>query len=292
MNPAPPPYSPNVVNQTVSYGGQTWKGNPGGEWAVEQKSQSDIANEQRNIALEAVKPAITSLEASIPEIKTKFESAQAQVGAEKEPLKARYEQLLNEIRGRETSQVNDVTKTANREFARRGITADSTFAAEETTGRTAPIRGQAQSDILTTTFDRESKLREIDNTITNLTQSMVEAERDVRNTIGQIQATAGTEAANRAYDIYKTQQAEKQAALDRALQERQVAAQETAASKSSTQIVTQNGRQLLIDSTTGATIRDIGPSAAPSTSPTGGVSNYLTPKALNYSPVKRYSIMP
>lgn len=35
MNPTPPPYAPNVVNQTVSYGGVTWKGNPGGDWYPE-----------------------------------------------------------------------------------------------------------------------------------------------------------------------------------------------------------------------------------------------------------------
>ena len=31
----PPPYAPNVVNQTVSYGGKTWKGNPGTGWTLE-----------------------------------------------------------------------------------------------------------------------------------------------------------------------------------------------------------------------------------------------------------------
>ena len=30
-----PPYAPNVVNQTVSYGGATWKGNPGSDWTLE-----------------------------------------------------------------------------------------------------------------------------------------------------------------------------------------------------------------------------------------------------------------
>lgn len=186
---------------------------------------------QRQIALEAVQPAVTSLEASVPEIRNRFTQAQTQVGNEKQPLKDRYDQLLNEIRGRETSQINDTTRVANREFARRGITADSTYAAEETLGRTAPIRSAAQSDILTTTFDREAKLRDIDNTISNLTTEMVTAERDVRNTIGKIQATAGTEAANRAVQMYQIQKQEQQAALDRALQERQVAAAETAAKK-------------------------------------------------------------
>lgn len=244
-------------------------------------STEGVDNEvQRKYAMEAVQPAINSLEASLPEISAKFKSAQDQVSAEKQPLKDRYDQLLNEIRGRETSQVNDTTKTANREFARRGITADSTFAAEETQGRTAPIRSAAQSDILTTTFDRESKLREIDNTITNLTQDMITAERDVRNTIANIQATAGTEAANRAFEMYKIQRQEQQSALDRALTARTVTAAETTANakanETSTQIVTQNGRQLLIDSRTGATIRDIGPSGT-GTGTTANISTYLNP---------------
>ncbi len=187
------------------------------------------------MALDAVQPAISSLSASLPEIQTKYQTQQAQQEAEKQPLKDRYDQLLAEIRGRETSQVNDVTRTANREFARRGITADSTFAAEETQGRTQPIRGAAQSDILTTTFDRESKLREIDNTITNLTTEMVTAERDVRNTIAQIQATAGTDAANRALEMYKVQQQEKQNALDRLLTERSLANSEQSTRNSATE---------------------------------------------------------
>ncbi len=33
-----PPYSPNVVNQTVHYGGVTWKGNPGSDWTPEAAS--------------------------------------------------------------------------------------------------------------------------------------------------------------------------------------------------------------------------------------------------------------
>ena len=38
--PTPPPYDPNVVNQTVSYGGATWKGNPGTGWTIESQAGS------------------------------------------------------------------------------------------------------------------------------------------------------------------------------------------------------------------------------------------------------------
>jgi hypothetical protein len=37
-----PPYAPNVVNQTVSYGGATWKGNPGSDWVLENESGGGI----------------------------------------------------------------------------------------------------------------------------------------------------------------------------------------------------------------------------------------------------------
>lgn len=35
-----PPYAPNVVNQTVQYGGTTWKGNPGSDWTEQAGSSS------------------------------------------------------------------------------------------------------------------------------------------------------------------------------------------------------------------------------------------------------------
>lgn len=35
-----PPYAPNVVNQTVTYGGATWKGNPGSDWTMQSSNPS------------------------------------------------------------------------------------------------------------------------------------------------------------------------------------------------------------------------------------------------------------
>jgi hypothetical protein len=183
-----------------------------------------LSRNQTEANMNAVKPAVDSLSAGIPELRQAYTQRQTQVQAEKEPLVQRYEQLLNEIRGRETSQVNEVTRNTNREMARRGISGDSTFASDELQGRTAPIRGAAQSDILTTSFDRESKLREIDNMITNLNSEMVQAERDIRNSIAQIQAQAGSAGVAQALQIFQMAQQQREAALDRALQERQLTA--------------------------------------------------------------------
>ena len=217
-----PSFAPDTVNQHVQVGDKLWIGNPNQGWHERVKSPDQLANEQRNIFMEAVKPAVTSLESSIPEVQSNYQKRQEQVGAEKQPLKDRYDQLLNEIRGRETSQVNDTNRNVSREMGRRGIALSSTFAGDESLGRTAGIRGQAQSDILSTNFDRESKLREIDNTITNLNSEMVTSQRDIRNTIAQIQASAGTDAAKQAFQMFQIQQQERQATLDRVLKEREL----------------------------------------------------------------------
>lgn len=39
-----PPYQPNVENQTVEYGGQTWKGNPGEDWTLAGGGYGAIEN--------------------------------------------------------------------------------------------------------------------------------------------------------------------------------------------------------------------------------------------------------
>lgn len=181
----------------------------GGLTLEEKQARQTAAN------LQAVQPAVTSLEAGIPEVKQAYTTRQSQLTAEKDPLIQRYQQLLDQIQGRETSQVNDVSRDTTRELGRRGITSDSTFASQQIQGVTAPIHSQAQSDILSTTFDREANLRQIDNSITNLTSEMVQAERDIRNSIAQIQATAGSQGVAQALQLYQIAQEQRKADLDR-----------------------------------------------------------------------------
>lgn len=219
INPSSGNWDDNYFAQ--NFGGEYQRQHGGRQYG--EDDYSFFNRQQQEQAKQIIEPAVKSLEAGIPELKQAYQTRQTELAAEKDPLIQRYEQLLNEIRGRETSQVNDVTKTTNREMGRRGITLDSTFAAEETQGRTAPIHGAAESDILSTTFDREAKLRDIDNSITNLTSEMVAAERDVRNSIAQIQAQSGQQAAQNAINLYNIATQQRQAELDRLLKEKELA---------------------------------------------------------------------
>ena len=271
------------------------------DWLHEQRqAQGGLTLEEKQrfateANMRAIQPAVSSLEAGIPELRAAFMTRQSQLEAEKQPLKDRYEQLLNEIRGREQSQVNEATEIANREFGRRGIPLSSTFVAEEIFGRTQPIRSAAQSDILSTIFEREANLRNLDNAITNLTSEMVEAERNIRNSIAQIQATAGSTGVAQALEMFKFAQEQRQKELDRLLTERELNASIEVAKRADTEIVTVDGRKKLINKQTGEVISDLGSSSEGGTGGTGGIviggtkSSTQTNKADEWEPITQSS---
>lgn len=45
-----PPYAPNVVNQTVDYGGAQWKGQPGGDWVLQGTSGGSSGSSSGDIS--------------------------------------------------------------------------------------------------------------------------------------------------------------------------------------------------------------------------------------------------
>lgn len=187
---------------------------------------SDNAQAQKQYQ-DAIAPAVTSLTASLPEISNNYDTQSAQLTAEKDPLKARYQSLIDQITGDTQGQVNTTTKTATNELGRRGIPISSTSAQQEIQGQVLPIQQAGQTNITNATLDREEKLKGLDDTIANLTSQKVSAQRDVYNTIAQIQAQAGTGAAQQAFQMYQSQQQQTEDALNRALQEKQLALQTT-----------------------------------------------------------------
>ena len=176
--------------------------------------------QQQQIFQNAIRPAVSSLEASRPEVTQSFDTRAAQVEAGREPLKARYDKLIADIRGAGASQETDTTRVLRQELGKRGITGSSTFAQEEELRRIQPIQQATESNVTNTTLDREEKLRGLDDVITNLTQEKVAALRDITNSIAQIQASAGTDAAKQALEMYRIRRDEIQKELDRAVAEK------------------------------------------------------------------------
>lgn len=229
-----PNYAPNVKNQTVDFGGQTWKGQPGQGWVLQSSTQEYADQKGREIQQgfkDAVKPAIDSLTASKPEVAAQYDTRSSQVAAAADPLKARYEKLIADIKGAGAQQVTNTTRVTAQEFGRRGIPLSSTSAQEEQLRRTQPIEEATTSGVTDVTLDREEKLRSLDDTITNIMQEKIAAERGINNTIASLQATSGTDAANAAIQMFQFQEQKRQADLDRAIQERLATVAETNANK-------------------------------------------------------------
>lgn len=197
----------------------------------------------------AIQPAVASLQASIPEVATNYDTQTAQVQAEKDPLIARYQALIDQINGSTQGQVNATQTTATNELGKRGIPLSSTAAQQEIQGQVLPIQQAGQANVTNTTLDREEKLKGLDDTIANLNQQKIASERDITNTIAQIQASAGTQAAQQAFQMFQVQQQATQDALDRAIQERQLAIQQTTATAAANKVDTASVQGGLYDVT-------------------------------------------
>lgn len=256
---AQPSFAPDTVNQHVQVGNELWIGNPGQGWHLRQFSPEELQRQQIQASMGAIQPAVDSLNAGIPEVANRFDTARSQAEATRNPLLERYNNLISDLRASESGRVAETQGVTAREMGRRGIPLSSTFAAEETMRRTAPIQSETNALVRDVGLDRENKVRELDDLIANLTLEQTSAERDIRNTIANLQANAATGALDRALQQYQIEENSRQQALDRLLTERSLEITAASNAKPSTQVVTVNGKQYLMNSTTGEYIRELGP---------------------------------
>jgi len=118
--PTPPPYAPNVVNQTVSYNGATWKGNPGTGW-----TQQGEGSQGESFADSILKAVADPLQAEIESWWKRldeydknnpfaFDEALAKASSQ-ERLNPYYDATMNEfmtgIRRSSSRSVEDMTRT-------------------------------------------------------------------------------------------------------------------------------------------------------------------------------------
>lgn len=169
---------------------------------------------QRAIELQnkAIQPAISSLQASIPEIGQKFETQRQQLEAQKDPLKARYDALISDINRRQGVAETTATRTTSQELGRRGIVGSSGVADTALEQAVQPIRSEYGALATQAGLGREEGLMALQNQITNLTPLEVEAKRDVQNAIAQLQSATTQSAVNQAIQQLQLAQSKAQQA--------------------------------------------------------------------------------
>lgn len=216
-----------------------------------------IAKQMEQFRSEAVQPAISSLQAQIPEVSARFAQQRQQLEAEKQPLQQRYMSIINELKGRETEEVGEAGRIASQELGRRGIPISSAYAQEFIGKRTQPVSRYYGGQITQAGFEQEAGLRDLTNLIANLTGQETEQQRAIRNAIGQLQAGEPSTAVSQALNLLQLQQQAQTSKAELALKQR-LAEQE--ATKINTEVVTAGGRKLLINKQTGSVIQDLGAS--------------------------------
>lgn len=181
---------------------------------------------------EANKPAVESLQSSIPEIQNKYaqtgEYFQKQVGT----LDERYKNLLSSITGARDTSVQNVTTNTSQELGRRGISAESGLFGQTVNKMTQPVQQAFAGDVSNLGNSQQSALDSLMNLISGNTQNSVESQRAVQNAIAQLQSGAGASSIQTALAMQQQQQAQEQAAAKLASDEKIAALGKTGSSQS------------------------------------------------------------
>lgn len=142
-----------------------------------KSSNSDLIEKAIKLNREAVKPAISSYQASLPEVANKYNS-------QRDTLSQKYDSLLASIKGNQTTAENRQTVATNNELGKRGILGSSGLAQQELVNAVNPITAQYTGLYSDAALQ---KIADINATYTNQTAE----ERAIKNAIAALQSGAG-----------------------------------------------------------------------------------------------------
>lgn len=186
--------------------------NSTGRWGNAPSSSSNSGGFQNTVqqAIEmnqkANQPAVASLQASIPEIGNKYAQQRAQTQAQIEPLKQRYQTLLEDVKNQGQTQVNNQTKITNNELGKRGIVGSSTLASQEIQNAVQPIQGQIATNTKNIGLEQEQGLMALQNLLSGFTTAETADTRAVQNAIAQLQSGAGQAGVQQGLSMFQQQQ--------------------------------------------------------------------------------------
>jgi hypothetical protein len=183
-------------------------------------STIDTAKQLLQFQQQANQPAISSLQASIPEISSKYASEKTRLSGEKTTLQDRYQNLLGQINANQEADIKQQEIATAREFGRRGIPTTSGLAEQTLAEKLSPIRKYYTGQTTEAGISNEQGLRSLESLIANLTGSEVEAQRAVQNAIAQLQAGDSSGAVLQALSLLQSNQSAQQSAAEQAWREK------------------------------------------------------------------------
>ena len=204
--------------------GGSGKGSPisssGGGGASNTSNAIETAKQLLQFQQSANQPAISSLQASIPEVSAKFATTKQGLEGQKVPLEQRYQNLLDSINANKEQDINQQNLTLSREFGRRGIPTTSGLFEQTQGEKLSPINQYYTGQLTEAGISKEENLMELNNLIASLTGQETEQTRAIQNAIAQLQVGDSSGAITQALQQLQINQAAEQAAAQQAWQEK------------------------------------------------------------------------
>ena len=193
----------------VGYGGEGGRGAiSGGEAGVSGGGVSDInaiARQMLQLQKEANQPAVEAARASIPTTQAAFAQQKQTLEGEREPLKQRYQSILDELTRKEKVDISAQERTTSREFGRRGIPLSSGIFDVELQEKLSPTRQFYAGQGRDVGLSREDALRQLTGQLGALPIQEQQSLNQINQAIANLEAGASKEAIGNAIILLNMQ---------------------------------------------------------------------------------------
>lgn len=152
---------------------------------------------------QAIAPAVSSLKEGIPLVQQQFGLQGSYLQGQQEPLKARYDNLLNSILNQGSQMTNQATTNLATEYGKRGVPLQSGVFDQNLANIVNPIKQNVMGQYTTASLGRESDLAQLQNLIAKNPIEQAQAENQIRQAIATLEAGAGKDAITNALDMTK-----------------------------------------------------------------------------------------
>ena len=182
----------------------------------------ETARQLRQFNVEANQPQISSLQASIPETQARFGAERTRLTGEKEPLKQRYQSIIDELTRQETVKTSEESGRLSREFGRRGVPLASGVFEQDLAKTLTPYQQYYTGQRTQAGLERETGLRGIEQLISGLSGQETDITRQIQNSIALLQSGNPLESIQGALSLIQLQQQGAQNQSQNALAQQQL----------------------------------------------------------------------
>ena len=172
-------------------------------------TQSQPGADAAKVLAGAYSQAEQTIAAGKPITEAAYTERGRQLEAEKQPLTARYEQLLTELTQRETTDIGQQTTALAREYGKRGIPLSSGAYEQDVIGKQTPIKQFYTNQRTGATFEREDKLRELGNLLADLPIQKAAELNQIDQKISELKISGADKQLQTALEQYRMEREDK-----------------------------------------------------------------------------------